>query len=105
METENWNDRLVKQRFYLSNEWKSLRKYVLSQTPFCKKCLIEGKLIPSTVVDHIVDISVDPLSRLTLENLQSLCTKCHNEKTAKGRKSFVKGMTQQTLLNRNWKMK
>ena len=63
--------------FYNSRTWRTLRKYVLMGEPLCRDC---GK--PATVVDHIRPIS-DGGARLDIENLQPLCFKCHNRKSAR----------------------
>ncbi len=65
---------LAEQAFYKSERWKRLRKWKLWQDPLCEVC---GG--PAQVVDHIRPIKEggDPM---TVENLQSLCVRCHNRK-------------------------
>lgn len=64
-------------KFYHSREWKRVRGLQLHRQPLCKECLQ-----PATIVDHIVEIK-DGGAKLSLSNLQSLCTGCHNTKTLK----------------------
>lgn len=65
-------------KFYNSSEWIGLRKLVLMEHDYlCKSC---GR--QATLVDHIIPTSVDWDKRLDKDNLQPLCTNCHNKKTA-----------------------
>lgn len=61
--------------------WRRLRKQVLSEEPLCRACLAEGRLMPSTDVDHIVPKSQGGTDDRS--NLQGLCHKCHSRKTAR----------------------
>lgn len=62
-------------KFYHSREWKRVRGLQLSKHPLCIMCSH-----PASIVDHIVEIQ-DGGAKLSLTNLQSLCTSCHNTKT------------------------
>ncbi len=62
--------------FYHSREWKRVRGLQLSKYPLCAMCSH-----PANIVDHIVEIK-DGGAKLSLSNLQSLCTACHNQKTS-----------------------
>ena len=57
------------------------RAVVLARDPLCVACLAAGRVVPTTVDDHIVPIehggSVDELS-----NHQGLCASCHGLKRA-----------------------
>ncbi|MBZ7939675.1 MULTISPECIES: HNH endonuclease [Campylobacter] len=64
-------------KFYNSSEWRKLRTIFINKNPFCFNC---GKL--AKIVDHIIPIKQGG-NRLNQDNLQSLCIKCHNEKTKK----------------------
>ncbi|KAA3639437.1 MAG: HNH endonuclease [Proteobacteria bacterium] len=61
-----------------SKAWQSIRNSQLSQYPLCADCLDKGLTRSANVVDHIDGNSWnnDP------SNLQSLCSTCHNRKTA-----------------------
>lgn len=87
---ENWTDRETRQRFYRSKEWRNLRDYVLTEEPFCYKCKENGKLKPSSVVDHIIDIQDAPHLRLERTNLKGMCTHCHNTKSGRGERLEMK---------------
>lgn len=65
----------VSAKFYASSEWKKARAKIKREEPFCRVC---GK--KADVVDHIIPIKAGG-KKLSRENLQSLCHKCHNEKT------------------------
>jgi len=75
--TEDYKER---NRFYQRKEWKAVRLLQLQLEPLCRKCRTLGKLSPAAVVDHIIAIA-DGGNELEQNNLQSLCTSCHNEKT------------------------
>ena len=49
--------------------------------PLCVKCQSEGKLVPATVVDHIVPHRGDPHLFWDEGNWQPLCKSCHDTKT------------------------
>jgi len=69
-------------RFYNSREWKLLRRQKLAKDPLCEQCKREGRLTPATVVDHIVPMK-EGGACLDIKNLQSLCKRCHDSKTAR----------------------
>jgi 5-methylcytosine-specific restriction enzyme A len=63
-------------------KWEKLRAWHLAREPLCRQCQIEGKVVAAFLVDHITPIRqggavLDPA------NLQSLCVRCHNQKTAR----------------------
>lgn len=72
--------------FYNSRTWRTLRKYVLSGEPLCREC---GT--PAKVVDHIRPISQGG-AKLDIENLQPLCTSCHNKKSSREGKEKINEM-------------
>jgi 5-methylcytosine-specific restriction endonuclease McrA len=75
-------DREVKNdSFYNSWPWRKVRKAFKIKNPLCVYCLKNDIVTPMKVVDHIVPIKAggDPLKE---SNLQSLCEKCHNKKSA-----------------------
>ena len=61
--------------FYNSRDWRKLRAYILSGEPLCRECSQVA-----TVVDHIEPIRLGG-SKWSHENLQPLCTSCHNKKS------------------------
>jgi len=80
--------------FYKSREWKLARVNQLMNQPLCEHCNIQGIIKEANTVDHIKSVNQkDPYDTqggrygdpLDPENLQSLCEKCHNKKSAKER--------------------
>jgi 5-methylcytosine-specific restriction protein A len=61
-------------RFYNSAQWKRIRKIKLSSNPLCELCNQEAKII-----DHKKRIRSGG-DRYSMENLQSLCNQCHQQK-------------------------
>jgi 5-methylcytosine-specific restriction enzyme A len=58
--------------------WRALRMAVLQRDSFrCVHCGARGRL----EVDHIKPVRVAPESAHSIDNLQSLCCKCHTRKT------------------------
>jgi 5-methylcytosine-specific restriction protein A len=65
--------------FYRSKEWDKVRKARLAlDTGLCQKCKKEGKITIADMVHHKVEIKDDWDKRLDIDNLISLCNKCHN---------------------------
>lgn len=67
--------------FYKSAAWQQCRAAYLRAHPVCVACQARGRTVAAVVVDHVVPIK-DGGARLDWANLQSLCTSCHNRKTA-----------------------
>ena len=67
--------------FYTSSRWKRLRAWKLSRDPICEIC----QEVPATVVDHIIPIKQGG-HETDIDNLQSLCVKCHAVKSGKERR-------------------
>lgn len=79
------------QSFYSSSEWIRLRDYKKQCNPLCQHCLAQGKLTPVEVIDHVIEIKDNFSLRLSFDNLESLCNRCHAIKTAKVRREREKG--------------
>jgi 5-methylcytosine-specific restriction protein A len=75
--TDDYKER---NRFYQRIAWKNVRALQLQLEPLCRLCRSNGKLIAATVVDHRTPIA-EGGAELDLDNLQSLCSPCHNAKT------------------------
>ncbi|MBF0406460.1 MAG: HNH endonuclease [Candidatus Riflebacteria bacterium] len=79
------------QRGY-DKSWDNVRNAYLSQYPLCKLCHDKGIIKAADMVHHIVSIR-EGGSRLSYDNLMSLCWACHGrvhavaEKPAAGRES------------------
>lgn len=67
---------------YNGRKWRNLRKHQLTLKPLCEKCLEDDCTVLATVADHIVPVKKGG-SGYNLENLQSLCKKCHDSKSAR----------------------
>ncbi|MFX1761475.1 MULTISPECIES: HNH endonuclease [Burkholderiaceae] len=67
--------------FYKSMAWQQCRAAYLRAHPLCAHCARRGQTVTARVVDHVVPIK-DGGARFDWINLQSLCTPCHNRKTA-----------------------
>ncbi|MCK3657098.1 hypothetical protein A4G19_15670 [Pasteurellaceae bacterium Macca] len=65
---------------YNRNAWKQLRLDHLAKEPLCVFCLVDGKITPATVVDHIKAHKGDLTLFFSTHNLQSLC-KLHHDST------------------------
>ena len=81
VKSDNWGNT----KFYVSKEWRSLRKSHIESQPLCQSCLKKGTVKDCTtknagVVDHITPIRIGGKA-LDPNNLQTLCVKCHNDKT------------------------
>jgi 5-methylcytosine-specific restriction endonuclease McrA len=75
--------------FYHSAAWRKLRKWYIQQNPICVRCEAKGIIKEANVVDHINPILLRG-QKLDAENLQSLCTSCHNSKSAKERRTITR---------------
>jgi 5-methylcytosine-specific restriction protein A len=79
-----WKGVTVKGDFYNSTTWRKMRANYIADNPLCVHCKNKDFIKPATVVDHIIRIK-DGGANLDKRNLQSLCAKCHNAKSARER--------------------
>lgn len=60
----------------------------MSNEPCCRSCAAKGLAVPGTILDHVIPVRQGTAGwqqRLRdPNNWQTLCTTCHNIKTAKG---------------------
>lgn len=61
--------------------WKKYRDVYLKTHPLCVMCLAERRIVPATVVDHIVPVNKGG-DFWDAANHQALCASCHGVKTA-----------------------
>ncbi len=61
--------------------WQKARAAYLCAHPLCVRCRAEGKLVPATVVDHIIPHRGDKKLFWDTTNWQALCKRCHDRKT------------------------
>lgn len=72
-------------KFYNSIYWQKLRHAYIVENPLCECCLKQDKITPANHVHHIKPFlsGVDDNDRwnllLNIDNLMSVCVKCHNE--------------------------
>ena len=83
--------------FYKTKVWQMAREAVLARDGFlCQSCLREGRFTGANTVHHVKPLELFPALALSLENLQSVCSICHNkihgEEHGAGRRS---GMVKQ----------
>ena len=69
-----------RQRGY-DTRWEKVRRMHLAAEPLCRMCSQAGRVTPAVLVDHIQPIN-DGGAVLDDGNLQSLCRRCHDVKTA-----------------------
>ena len=70
-------------KFYKSRRWQRLRKVILARDSICQHCKAKGRYISANVVDHITPINKGGTN--DLNNLQGLCSTCHNSKSSRDR--------------------
>ncbi len=61
--------------------WQRVRAMHLAAEPLCRMCVQAGRVTVASMVDHIMPIR-DGGEVLNDDNLQSLCERCHDAKTA-----------------------
>ena len=64
--------------------WREARAIFLEQHPLCAFCQTEGKIVPATVVDHIIPHRGDQRLFWDQNNWEPLCKECHDRKTGLG---------------------
>ena len=70
-------------KWYSDPQWRRIRAIQLKLKPLCADCLARDILRPACIVDHIDPHKGDWSKFTDPDNLQSLCKKCHDRKTAK----------------------
>lgn len=71
-----------------SGRYRRVRELALRQHPYCVVCKREGKLVPTTEIDHIIPLRVRPDLAFSMENLQGLCGRHHALKSARERREM-----------------
>jgi len=69
---------------YNSTQWRRTRQIVLHQQPLCVKCREKNIYTTANTIDHIVPINQGG-QIYSLNNLQALCSSCHNSKSSNDR--------------------
>lgn len=66
-------------RFYQWSAWRKLRQQALQRDHYeCQQCKRRGKYSKAENVHHIKEVKLCPELAMTLDNLESICIKCHN---------------------------
>lgn len=69
--------------------WRKLREQVMHRDGGqCVQCMSVGRFVRATAVDHIKPKSQGGTD--DLNNLQAICNRCHDEKTAKESQAAVR---------------
>ena len=65
-------------RFYVSWQWQKCRAAYLKKEPLCERCGM-----PATQVHHKIKLTPDNIKQpevsLSFDNLEALCTNCHQQ--------------------------
>lgn len=64
-------------------KWRKYRLRFLAEHPMCVHCILHGRVVIATVVDHMVPHRGDMVKFWDTGNHQALCKRCHDVKTAK----------------------
>jgi 5-methylcytosine-specific restriction enzyme A len=63
--------------------WRRARLAFLARHPLCASCRAEARVVPATVVDHVVPHRGDQKRFWDEANWAALCKPCHDVKTAR----------------------
>ena len=63
-------------------KWRRARAAYLSVHPLCVRCMEDKRIMPASVVDHVVPHQRDMALFWDSDNWQGLCKACHDHKTA-----------------------
>lgn len=86
--------RSLRNPFYQSKEWRKARNLFIQEHPLCAECLKIKKTLPGKEVDHIKAINPSNAydtkggyygEPLDPDNLQTLCTMHHAQKSGRER--------------------
>lgn len=70
--------------FYASGAWRSAREAAWKRAGgLCERCLEKGIITPAEIIHHRIALTPsnihNPRITLSLDNLQAVCRKCHEE--------------------------
>lgn len=78
---------------YRSKRWQKLRHFKLIQNPCCERCMKKGFYNPAKIIHHkeyITNLNyMDDDVFFNIDNLESLCQKCHNEEHFEEKKEYT----------------
>jgi 5-methylcytosine-specific restriction protein A len=87
--------------FYLTPQWRRFRDWYIGKHPLCELCEREGRLTPTDMVDHIVELK-DGGALTTEKNAMAMCWKCHGIKTASNKSEKHNKNHQLGYQNNRW---
>ncbi len=67
---------------YNSIQWRKLRQMILHKQPICVMCEQKNRYTTANTIDHILPINKGG-AVWAIDNLQALCSSCHNRKSAR----------------------
>jgi len=73
-----------RQRGYTARWDKAARHWRMNVQKVCQICIKTGVVSPAECVDHIIPHKGDQQLFWDESNWQSLCIRCHNQKSARG---------------------
>jgi 5-methylcytosine-specific restriction protein A len=65
------------------SRWRRARAAFLARHPLCAACWAQGRVVPATVVDHLVPHRGDQKLFWDEANWAPACKPCHDRKTAR----------------------
>jgi len=75
----SWVQNKKHENIYNSKRWRMLAQQIRDNEPFCRNCAKKDITTLATVTDHIIAVRLGG-SFWNENNLQPLCTSCHNAK-------------------------
>lgn len=66
--------------------WQKTRRMKLRRNPLCEPCQRKGLITEAQQVHHLTPIKEAPDLALSMENLESICTRCHARENARERR-------------------
>ncbi|WP_270996981.1 HNH endonuclease [Listeria seeligeri] len=66
-------------KLYKTKRWKALRVVVLKRDRYrCQECKRRGVVASGNIVHHVVELRDDVSKAFDINNLETVCTSCHN---------------------------
>ncbi|MGK0575518.1 HNH endonuclease [Macrococcus capreoli] len=85
--------------FYNSKQWKDVRATVLQRDFYlCQQCKRQGITTFGNIVHHIVELKDDWSLRLDMNNLETVCSACHNQEHTKTKKGLNTSTKNQVIV-------
>lgn len=87
------NQRYSTDKMYQTAQWASFRQTHLSRNPLCAACLLQGKYVQASDIDHVFPWKQLSKEAFYINLFQSLCKPCHSKKTSWERAGYFKHFT------------